>query len=199
MIPEQQRTWIALLNLQRSWASDEAALAILPPAQRDFTRGAEWPERKALAWLLNHLELLRESHRRLEAGEPLDYDLLNASLAPLRLQLFAWSDLEARRKAVEARAALGGRLDTLRVTGPREGTNPGTAWLRDTVERCLWAFAQYADERLADPAYPGCSPGRWRVVESAAAGGDLVLEQAAAAASPAPASPTHASPTHASP
>lgn len=184
MIPSQQRTWIALLNLQRSWASDEAALSIVPAAQRDFTRGTEWPERKALAWLLNHLDLLRESHRRLEAGEPLDYELLNASLAPLRLQLFAWTDLEARRKAVEAREALGGRLDTLRVTGTREGANPGTAWLRDHVERCLWAFAQYVDERLCDPAYPGCSPGRWRVVESAAAGGDLVLEQAA----PAPAS-----------
>lgn len=176
MIPQQQRTWIALLNLQRSWASDEAALAIVPPAQRDFTRGAEWPERKALAYLLNTLELLRDSHRRLEAGEPLDYDSLNASLSPLRLQLFAWTRMDTHRKEVEAREALGGRLDTLRVTSGREGLNPGTAWLRDTVERCVFAFAQYADERLADPAYPGCSPGRWRVLESAAAGGDLVLE-----------------------
>lgn len=186
VIPQQQRTWIALLNLQRSWASDEAALAIIPAAQRDFTRGVEWPERKALAYLLNTLELLRESHRRLEAGEPMDYDSLNASLSPLRLQLFPWTRLDMHRKEVEARAALGGRLDTLRVTSGREGLNPGTAWLRDTVERCVFAFAQYADERLSDPAYPGCSAGRWRVMARAPAGGDLVLEGPTPGPSPTP-------------
>jgi len=173
---EQQRFWVALLNLQRAWASDEAALAVLPPRHRDFTSAPDWPERKALAYLLNNLELIRENHRRLELGEPLEYDLINASLETLKLRLFAWTDLGERRRAAAARVDFGGRLETLQVTSGRDGCNPGTRYVRATVERCLYYFAQYVDERLSDPAYPDCSPGRLRVTASSAAGGDLVLE-----------------------
>ncbi len=173
---EQQRFWVALLNLQRAWSSDEAALTLLPPRHRDFTSAPDWPQRKALAYLLNNLELIRENHRRLERGEPLEVDLLNASLETLKLRLFAWTDLGERRRAAQARADFGGRLETLQVTSGREGLNPGTRYVRATVERCLYYFAQYVDERLSDPAYPDCSPGRLRVAESVAAGGDLVLE-----------------------
>lgn len=176
---EQQRFWVALLNLQRAWASDEAALTVLPPRHRDFSSAPDWPQKKALAYLLNNLELLRENHRRLEAGEPLEYDLLNASLETLKLRLFAWNDLGERRRAAGARAEFGGRLETLQVTSSRDGANPGTRYVRATVERCLYYFAQYVDERLADPLYPGCSPDRWRVIESEEAGGDLVLVEPA--------------------
>jgi len=67
--PEQQRYWIALLNLHRTWTSDEAALGFLPPRHRDFESTSEWPRRKALTFLLNNLELIRDSWQRLEAGE----------------------------------------------------------------------------------------------------------------------------------
>ena len=175
MILEQQRFWVALLNLQRAWAADEEALAVIPARQRDFTSAPDWPERKALAYLLNNLELIRENHRRLELGEPLEYDLLNAGLEPVRLRLFPWADLAERRRAAQARAELGGRLETLQATSSREGSNPGTRYIRATVERCHYYFAQYLDDRLADPLYPASSPGRWRVEESAASGGDLVI------------------------
>ena len=87
MYPGQQRYWIALLNLQRTWTDDNAAVAFIPPRHRDFSTPADWPVNKAQAYLLNNLELIRESYRRLEAGEPLDYDLLNHGLGVLDLQL----------------------------------------------------------------------------------------------------------------
>jgi hypothetical protein len=176
VILEQQRYWVALLNLQRAWGSDQEALAVVPHRQRDFTSAPDWPERKALAYLLNNLELIRENHRRLEDGEALEYDLLNAGLEPVRLKLFSWVDLAERKRAALARSELGGRLETLQATSTREGSNPGTRYIRATVERCLYYFAQYVDDRLADPAYPATSPGRWRVGESATSGGDLTIE-----------------------
>lgn len=173
---EQQRFWLALLNLQRTWATDEAALSIVPVKSRDFAVAPEWPQKKALVYLLNNLELLRESHRRLEAGEPLDFASLNAGLEGLALRLHPWSDPAERKRLAQSRADLGGRLETLLVVSDRDGCNPGTRYIRATVERCLFYFAQYVDHRLSDPAYPGCSPDRWRVVESEAAGGDLAIE-----------------------
>jgi len=175
--PEQQRFWIALLNLQRTWADDDdAALAVVPQRVRDFTSAPDWPQRKALVYLLNSIELVRASHRRLEAGEPLDYEALNTAMEGLHLRLHPWTDLAERKKAAEARQGYGGRLETLQVASSRDATNPGTRWVRATVERCLYYFAQYVDERLGDPLYPSCSPDRWRVVESETANGDLVLE-----------------------
>jgi hypothetical protein len=177
---EQQRYWVALLNLQRTWADDEAAVTFLPPRHRDFTSTPDWPQRKAIAYLLNNLELIRESLRRLEAGEPLDYPLLNAGLEGLRLRLHPWESHAIWREANRAKTELGSRLESLQVTTPAGGSNPGTRYVRATIERSLYYFAQYVDDRLADPAYPDVSPGRWRVVEKDDGSGDLALVAAPA-------------------
>jgi hypothetical protein len=185
---EQQRYWVALLNLQRTWTSDEAALTFLPPRHRDFTSPPDWPQAKAVTYLLNNLELIRESHRRLEAGEPLDWELLNHGLAGLTLRLHPWESIAAWREAHRARADLGSRLETLQVGSQASSaaapTNPGTRYVRATVERSLYYFAQYVDDRLADPAYPGVSPGRWRVAVREDGSGDLALLSAQPAKAP---------------
>ena len=175
MYPEQQRYWVSLLNLHRTWTSDEAALGFLPPRYRDFEATQEWPRRKALTFLLNNLELIRESYRRVEAGERLDYDLLNHGLQGLRLSLHPWRGLADVRNASGAKTELGGRLETLQVTTDLSGLNPGTRYIRATIERSLYYFAQYADERLSDPAYPEVSPGRWHVAPRDDDSGDLEL------------------------
>ena len=175
MHPEQQRYWVSLLNLQRAWADDEDAYSFLPPRHRDFENPPEWSRKKAFAYLLNNLELIRETHRRLEAGEALDFESLNHGLAGLRLRLHPWESLDAVKQAAQAKSDFGGRLETLQVTTDLAGINPGTRYIRATVERSLYYFAQYVDERLSDPAYPKVSPGRWRVLVSEEAGGDLVL------------------------
>jgi len=173
--PEQQRYWISLLNLHRTWTSDEAALGFLPPRHRDFESTKEWPRRKALTFLLNNLELIRQSYLRLEAGERLEYDLLNHGLQGLRLGLHAWRGLADVRSASNAKSELGGRLETLQVTSDHAGLNPGTRYIRATIERSLYYFAQYADERLSDPAYPDVTPGRWHVALRDDGSGDLAL------------------------
>jgi hypothetical protein len=172
---EQQRYWVALLNLQRTWQTDDAALTFLPPRHRDFESAPEWPRRKAVAYLLNNLELIRESHRRLEAGERLDYGLLNAGLEGIRLRLFPWESPGQWREALRGKTDLGSRLESLQVAGDLPAANPGTRYVRATVERSLYYFAQYVDERLSDPAYPGVSPGRWRVAPKDDGSGDLAL------------------------
>ena len=177
MYPEHQRFWISLLNLQRTWADDEAAYTFLPPRYRDFESTPNWPRRKAMTFLLNNLELIRESHRRLEAGEMLDYDLLNAGLEPLTLRLQTWSSLGDIRSASRGKVDLGGRLETLQVRTELANLNQGTRYVRATVERALYYFAQYLDDRLSDPAYPDVTPGRLRIVVRADGTGDLALER----------------------
>jgi hypothetical protein len=172
---EQQRYWVTLLNLQRTWSGDDAAISFLPPRHRDFESSPDWPRKKALAYLLNNLELIRESHRRLEAGVSLDFGLLNAGLEGLRLRLHPWEDMARWREASRAKAELGSRLETLQVTSEPASMNPGTRYVRATVERSLYDFAQYVDDRLADPAYPSVSPGRWRVAVKEDGSGDLAL------------------------
>jgi hypothetical protein len=173
--PEQQRYWVSLLNLQRGWNSDEAALTFLPPRYRDFDAAPEWPRRKALTFLLNNLELIRESHRRLEAGETLDWDLLNHGLAGLTLRLHPWRSAGEARAAARTKTDLGSRLETLQVTGEHGEVNPGTRYIRTTVERSLFYFATYVDERLSDPRYPEVSAGLWHVAPRDDGSGDLVL------------------------
>ena len=152
MHPEQQRYWVSLLNLQRAWADDEDAYSFLPPRHRDFEHPPEWPRKKAFAYLLNNLELIRETHRRLEAGEPIDVASLNHGLEGLRLRLHPWESVAAVRLAARAKSDFGGRLETLQVTTEPAGINPGTRYIRATVERSLSYFAQYVDHRLSDPA-----------------------------------------------
>jgi hypothetical protein len=173
--PEHQRYWVSLLNLQRTWSHDEAAFSFVPPRYRDFESAPAWPRDKALAYLLNNLELVRESHRRLEAGELLDFEMLNLGLGGLTLRLHPWRSVREAQAAARSRLDLGGRLETLQVTTGHPDVNPGTRYVRATVERSLFYFAQYVDERLSDPAYPAVSEGRWQVVRSPDGSGDLVL------------------------
>lgn len=175
MIPEQQRYWIALLNLQRTWSSDQAALAFIPPRHRDFESGSDWPRPKAQAYLLNNLEILREAYERLEAGHPLDAELLNHVLADLRLELRSWPDRASIAAAARSKAEVGGRLEVLQVRADLTGLNPGTRYVRGTVQRAFYYFAQYVDERLSDPVYPALSPDRWHVALDPRGSGDLLL------------------------
>ncbi|MCB9902243.1 MAG: hypothetical protein R3F05_20770 [Planctomycetota bacterium] len=175
MIPEQQRYWIALLNLQRTWSSDQQALAFIPPRHRDFENGADWPRAKAQAYLLNNLELLRETYEQLEAGEMPDLDLVNHVLGDLRLELRTFPDRAATTSAARAKADVGGRLEVLQVRSDLAGLNPGTRYVKGTMQRAFYYFAQYVDERLSDPAYPAPSPDRWHVAHDPNGSGDLVL------------------------
>ena len=176
MYLEQQRYWVALLNVERGWSSDEDALSILPASARDFASPPDWPERKALAYLMNHLGLLRDSWRRLEEGKALDAALLNQGLETLRLGLHPWGDAGSLAAARRAKADAGARLETLRVASAGGGPyNLGTRFVRGTVERSLYYFAQYADHRLSDPAYPGRSLDAWHVVAKNGSDGDLAI------------------------
>ena len=173
MHAEQQRFWTALLNLQRTWSSDAAAISFIPPRFRDFSSRPDWPEAKALAYLLNNLELIRESYRRLEAGQSLDFDLLNHGLANLTVRLQPWLDPRDLKRAATAKSELGGRLEILQVTPEMSELNPGTRYIRATVQRSIYYFAHYVDDRMSDPLYPAVSPGRTQVREDES--GDLVL------------------------
>ena len=175
MIPEQQRFWIALLNLQRTWTSDRAALAFIPPRHRDFLSRPDWPQPKAQAYLLNNLELLRESYELLERGEAIDFDLVNHVLAGLTLQLQPWANAEQVREAAQAKAELGGRLEVLQARTETEKLNPGTRYIRSTVQRAFYYFAQYVDDRLSDPLYPQVSARRWHVRPHESGNGDLEI------------------------
>ena len=178
MFPEQQRFWIALLNLQRTWTTDASAEAFIPPRHRDFETGSEWPRQKALAYLLNNLELIRDSYQLLEAGKPLEYELLNHGLEDLRLRLQPWVNPVDLKRAATAKAELGGRLEVLQVTPDMGHVNPGTRYIRATIQRSLYYFAQYVDDRLSDPLYPEVSPGRMHVQEREDGSGELVLIEA---------------------
>jgi hypothetical protein len=172
---EQQRFWVALLNLQRTWTTDDAAMAFIPPRFRDFTSKPDWPKAKAQAFLLNNLELIRESYRKLEAGEALDFDLLNHGLADLQLRLQPWTNREELKRASRAKTELGGRLEVLQVTPSMDAMNAGTRYVRATIQRSFYYFAQYVDHRLADPLYPGVTPGFVHVREREDGSGDLLL------------------------
>lgn len=178
MFAEQQRFWVALLNLQRTWSTDQSAEAFIPPRHRDFQSLAEWPRQKALAYLLNNLELIRDSYRRLEAGKPLEYESLNHGLEKLQLRLQPWTNPTELKHAAVAKSELGGRLELLQVTGQMGQVNAGTRYIRATIQRSLYYFAQYVDDRLSDPLYPDVSPGRLHVREQDDGSGDLVLIEA---------------------
>jgi len=178
MFPEQQRFWIALLNLQRTWTTDESAEAFTPPRHRDFTSGPEWPRNKALAYLLNNLELIRDSYRRLEAGQPIEYESLNHGLGDLRIRLQPWTNAIELKRAATAKSELGGRLEILQVTKEMPRANPGTRYIRASIQRSLYYFAQYLDDRLSDPLYPDVTPGRMHVRDREDGSGDLMLIEA---------------------
>ena len=175
MIPEQQRFWIALLNLQRTWHSDRSALAFIPPRHRDFQSRPEWPQPKAQAYLLNNLEILRESFTLLEEGQALEFDLINNVLDGIHLRLRAWPNVQDVQRAARAKAEVGGRLEILQAESDLAACNPGTRYIRATIQRAFYYFAQYVDARLSDPRYPEVSPDRWHVRAKPDGSGDLEL------------------------
>lgn len=175
MYPEQQRYWTALLNLQRTWASDDDAIGIIPPRHRDFSDPEAWPYRRAQAYLLNNLELLRTSFERLESGQPLEYESINHALEGLTLRLHPWPSVSDIKTAARAKSEIGGRLETLQVTSGGEAQNVGTRYIRATIQRSFYYFAQYVDYRLADPAYPGVSRDRWSIQAASDGSGDLLV------------------------
>jgi hypothetical protein len=163
MYHEEQAYWIDLVNLAGRWRDDEDIARFIPLRHRDFESAPQWSRRKACAFLVNNLDVLRDSHRRLESGRQLEFDLLNNILGGLRLRLFDWGDRSSIAAVRKSKAGRGSRLETLQVLGQRNGLNPGTCFVRSCVERAFFYFAQYVDHRLDDPAYPEVSPGRTQV------------------------------------
>lgn len=154
--------WVPLLNAEKSWLTDEAMLGVIPEVERDFSAGREWPRDRALTYLANNVSALRANHARLEAGEPLDLDLLNPVLARVSLQLS-----ETRRNGVA--------LATLEAGASPAGFNRGSAALRSLVHRASFHFALYADWRFADPLYPGASAGVLRILVCPANGCSMLV------------------------
>src|SRR5687768_1524030 len=87
---EGHRFWIDLLNAQDSWVTDDSMLSIVPEEAREFESAADWPRPRALAFLNNNSNALRLNYARLEAGQPLDLDLLNPVLAGVSLRILDW-------------------------------------------------------------------------------------------------------------
>ncbi len=143
--------WVPLLNAEKTWLTDEAMLGVIPESERDFSGGREWSRDRALTYLANNVSALRTNHGHLEAGEPLDLDLLNPVLARVSLQL-----VELRRAGVATAA--------LEAGASAAGFNRASAALRSLVHRATFHFALYADWRLSDPLYPGASAGVLRIL-----------------------------------
>jgi hypothetical protein len=153
-----------LVNLAAGWESDADLARFIPGRHRDFRSTPSWSRKKAHAYLTNNLDLLRDSHRRLEAGGRLEYESLNHILGSCRIRLFDWGDPAALGSIRRSKASRGARLETLQALGDRSGLNPGTAFVKGCVERAFFYFAKYVDHRLDDPAYPDGSDGEFRIL-----------------------------------
>jgi len=163
MYIEEQTYWMDLANLAVSWQDDEDIARFIPERHRDFESTPQWSRRKAFAFLVNNLDVLRNSHHRLETGRTLEYELLNNILSSCRVRLFDWGDVSAIGVIRKSKESRGGRLETLQAIGERDGLNPGSAFVKSTVERAFFYFAKYVDYRLDDPAYPDATPKRFQV------------------------------------
>ena len=95
MYIEEQTYWLDLANLATSWKDDEDVARFIPERHRDFTSSPSWTRRKAFAFLVNNLDVLRNSLHRLETGRPLEYELLNNILSGCHVRLFDWGDVTA--------------------------------------------------------------------------------------------------------
>ena len=163
MYIEEQTYWMDLANLATTWQDDEDVARFIPERHRDFTSTPSWGRRKAFAFLVNNLDVLRNSHRQLETGRPLEYELLNNILSGCRVRLFDWGDVSSIGVIRKSKESRGNRLETLQAVGDRDGLNPGSAFVKSTVERAFFYFAKYVDYRLDDEAYPDASPKRFLV------------------------------------
>ena len=65
--------------------------------------------------------------------------------------------------------------EVLQARAPDDEVNPGTRYIRGTVQRAFYYFAQYVDDRLSDPIYPKVSPDRWQIRKHPSKNGDLEL------------------------
>jgi hypothetical protein len=162
---EQQSFWVELVNSRERWQDEQVLEDYVPARFRDFSDPPGWPARKAYNYLVNNVDVIRSNHRALEAGDRLDYDMLNNVLSDGVLRLVDWGSLEAIQGQQTARRRVGGRIETLVAVSRKDGLNPGTAFVRSSVERALFFFAQYIDYRFSDPAYPDASPGKFQVKE----------------------------------
>ena len=165
MFFEQQQFWMSLVNDRPGWEDERVLIETVPAEFRDFGTPPGWPATKALNYLVNNVDALRAAHGALETGRPLDYDLLNNILSEGFLRLVDWGGLPEIRARREARERAGERIDTLQAVSRKAGLNPGTVYIRNTVERAFFYFAQYVDYRFSDDAYPDASPGMFQVKE----------------------------------
>ena len=165
MFLEQQRFWMELVNAQARWEDEAALESYVPEKHRDFSDPPGWPLRKAYNYVVNNLDVIRTNHRALETGERLDYAMLNNILSEGVLRLIDWGRLEDIRAQQAARARVGGRIETLVAVSRKTGLNPGTIFLRNTLERAVHYFAMYVDYRFSDAAYPDATPGKFQVKE----------------------------------
>ncbi len=165
MFLEQQQFWVQLVNTVAAWKDEEVLLAYVPERVRDFSVPPGWSLTRAFNYLLNNVDVVRTNHAALEAGRRLDYEMINHVLSAAVPRLIDWGDLEAIRARSGARARVGSRIETLVALSPKNGLNPGTVFVRNTVERAFFYFAMYADYRFSDPEYPGASPGKFQVKE----------------------------------
>ena len=163
MFLEQQRFWMELVNAQARWEDEAALEAYVPEKHRDFGVPPGWPLRKAYNYLVNNLDVIRTNHRALETGERLDYEMLNNILSEGALRLIDWGSLGNIRSQQAARSRVGGRIETLIAVSRKQGLNPGTIFLRNTLERAIHYFAMYVDYRFSDPSYPDATPGKFQV------------------------------------
>jgi len=158
------RYWIELVNAQANWTTDAAMLELLPEEQREFKSSPRWPRLKALAFLNNNVGSLRLGFERLQEGELPDFDLLNPILEGLQLRLQDWRANGGRERLQRELLARGATPPSLVVKMVTEGWNRGSAGLRFVVQRAVYHFARYVDWRLGDPAWPGATPGLFRVL-----------------------------------
>ncbi|HYC79034.1 MAG TPA: hypothetical protein VEI02_15535 [Planctomycetota bacterium] len=139
--------FVRLLNAARGWTVDAALWGVLPPGKRDVAGLDDAAKRKALVYLHNNAQSLRRAYDDLESGAAPDFDALNPVLESAHLRLVRAADGAARLTPVLL----------------NEQPHPAIAHLRLVVQRAFYAFARYAERRLADPAWPDASPQRFRV------------------------------------
>lgn len=158
------RLWIDLLNAQEHWITDASMLTVIPEDACEFDSAPEWPQSKALAYLHNNAAALRLNFQKLEVGEMLDVDLINPVLTSVDLRFVDWRHRPDWRELAEERRRRADRLVFLGPAPATEGWNRATSSIRHLVQRAMYHFCRYADQRLSDPAYPGATEGMFRVL-----------------------------------
>ena len=166
---EGHRKWIDLLNAQETWRTDDAMLALVPEAQREFSSHEHWPRLKALAYLSNNAQALRMNYEALEAGDPMDLGLLTPILEGLALGLRDWRREEAGRDRLLAALGRGSQPSVFTLRPDAKSWNRGTAALRRIIQTATFWFSRYLEMRLVDVSYPAATPGLFRVLPCAAA------------------------------